>query len=202
MPANSKNFSAGNLNHAVFLDRDGTLNEDPGYLGEPGQVKLFPGTGEALSILKNDFNFRLIVISNQSGIARGLLTREKVDSVNSKINELLSQNNVSIDAFYYCPFHPDFSSEEECRCRKPSPKLIFDAQKDLSIDLSRSYFIGDTIADIECGINAGLKTVLVKTGYGVDSFSILQKQNKFPTFVAENIKEACNFIQKDFSGEN
>ncbi|GEM_PF-272377 len=202
MPGININPNAGKTNHAVFLDRDGTINEDPGYLGEPELVKLFPGTGEALSILKNELKFKLIVISNQSGIARGILTKEKVNSVNAKINELLSVYNAEIDAFYYCPFHPDFSSEEECLCRKPSPKLIFDAQKDFNINLGSSFFIGDTAADIECGMNAGLKTILVKTGYGVDSFSILQKQNKFPTFVAENIREACYFIKKDISGDN
>lgn len=185
----------------VFLDRDGTLNEDPGYLGDPKLVKLFPDTGKALSILKNKLKFKLVVISNQSGIARGLITREKVDSVNKKINELLKKDNVQIDAFYYCPYHPEFSTEEECECRKPNPNLIFKSAEDFNIDLSRSYFIGDTVSDIECGINAGLKTILVKTGYGKDSFSILQKVNKFPTFVAINILEACNFIQKDFTGE-
>ncbi|MHB1687795.1 MAG: D-glycero-alpha-D-manno-heptose-1,7-bisphosphate 7-phosphatase [Ignavibacteriaceae bacterium] len=188
-------------NAAIFLDRDGTLNEDPGYLGDPNQVKLFPGTGEALSILKKKFNLKLIVISNQSGIARGILTKELVEAVNAKINELLAVNDVSIDAFYYCPTHPDFSSKEECTCRKPSPELVFKAANDFDIDLSKSYFVGDTVSDVQCGINAGTKTILVKTGYGTESFSILKKQNIFPTFVAENIKDVSTFIQKDFSGD-
>ncbi len=188
--------------YAVFLDRDGTLNEDPGYLGDPNHLKLFPHTGEALSILKNELDFKLIVISNQSGIARGLISREMVDSVNSKINEILKADDVAIDSFYYCPSHPDFSSRDECRCRKPSPELVFKAAEDLKIDLTKSYFVGDSVTDIECGINAGLKTILVKTGYGEESFSILQKQNKFPTFVAQNIIEVCSFIKKDFTGEN
>ena len=188
--------------YAVFFDRDGTLNEDPGYLGDPNLVKLFPGTGEALSTLKNKLHFKLIVISNQSGISRGLLSKEMVDSVNYKINELLSVFNVSIDKFYYCPAHPEFSNEDDCRCRKPSPELVFQAAKELEIELSGSYFVGDAVTDIECGINAGLKTILVKTGYGEESFSILKKQNKFPTFVARNIKEVSDFINKDISGEN
>ncbi len=189
-------------NYAVFLDRDGTINEDPGYLGDPNKVKLFPDAAEALFKLKNNLNFKLIVISNQSGIARGKLTDEMVDEVNKKINQLLSKKNTSIDAFYYCPAHPDFNTEEECSCRKPSPELVFKAAKDFNIDLKKSYFVGDNISDIECGINAGTKTILVKTGYGEESFYMLQKQNKFPTFVAKNILEACNFIEKDFSGEN
>ncbi len=182
---------------AVFLDRDGTLNDDPGYLGDPDKVKLFPDTGEALSILKNKLNLKLIVISNQSGIARGLITTDDVDAVNKRINELLKNYKVEIDAFYYCPFHPDFSSKEECTCRKPSPKMIFEASEDHNVDLSKSYFIGDAVSDIECGFNAGTKAILVRTGYGNESFSTLQKLNKMPTFVANNILEAVNFIQND-----
>ena len=187
--------------NAVFLDRDGTINEDPGYLGDPERVKLFPGTGKALSILKNKLNFKLIVISNQSGVARGLITEKEVEAVNSRINILLQPENVAIDAFYYCPFHPDFNSKEESECRKPSPALIYKASGELNIELNGSYFIGDTPADILCGINAGIKTVLVKTGYGKESFYILQKQNIFPSFVAENISDACQFIYEDFTGE-
>ena len=189
-------------NFALFLDRDGTINEDPGYLGDPSSVKLYPGTGKALATLKNQYGFKLVVISNQSGISRGLITHEMVQAVNARINELLAEYNVSIDAFYYCPAHPDFSPEEECGCRKPSPELVLKAADDMKIDLKGSYFVGDAVSDIECGINAGLKTILVKTGYGRESFSILQKQNKFPTFVAENITDVCSFIQKDLTGEN
>jgi D,D-heptose 1,7-bisphosphate phosphatase len=187
--------------YAVFLDRDGTINEDPGYLGDPEKVKLFPGTGKALSLLKTRLNFKLIVISNQSGIARGLISEKDVDAVNSRINELLKTDKVSIDAFYYCPGHPDFSGGEEADCRKPSPSLVYKASLDLHIELAGSYFIGDSPADILCGKNAGLKTVLVKTGYGMESISILQKQNIFPSFVAENITDACNLIFEDFTGE-
>jgi D-glycero-D-manno-heptose 1,7-bisphosphate phosphatase len=188
-------------NFGVFLDRDGTLNEDPGYIGEPDLLRLYPDTGKALSLLKNSLNFKLIVISNQSGIARGIISKEKVNAVNAKLNELLLNDNVQIDAFYYCPFHPDYSSEEECSCRKPSPELVLKAAGDFKIDLSKSYFVGDAVSDIECGFNANLKTVLVKTGYGEESFSILQKLNKLPTFVAENILDASKLINKDFVGE-
>ncbi len=188
-------------NYAVFLDRDGTLNEDPGYLGNPDIVKLFPETGKALSIIKNKLNFKLIVVSNQSGVARGLITEENVAAVNEKVNELLADYNVKIDAFYYCPYHPDFNSIEDCSCRKPSPEMIFNAAYDFKIDLSKSFIIGDAVSDIECGINAGVKTILVKTGYGNESFYTLQKLNKIPTFVANNILEAAMFIQNDFSGE-
>ena len=183
-------------NLAVFLDRDGTLNEDPGYLNDPEKVVLFKDTGEALSLLKK-YGFLLIVISNQSGIARGLMTSKDVDAVNEKINSLLSEHKVKIDAFYYCPAHPDFSSKEDIECRKPSPKLVFDASKEFNVDLQKSYFIGDTVADIRCAQNAGIKSILVRTGKGEESFSILQKENNFPTFVAENLFNACNYILGD-----
>ena len=187
-------------NNAIFLDRDGTINDDPGYLGEPNKVVLLPGAGEGLSILKKRYNFKLIVISNQSGIVRGILTNEMVKNINNKINELLEKFNVQIDDFYYCPYHPEFSSEEECRCRKPSPMLIKVAAVEHNIDLSKSYFIGDMVTDIECGKNAGLKTILVKTGNGKKSLDALKMQNNLPSFVAQNILDSCNFIQNDFLG--
>jgi len=187
-------------NKAVFLDRDGTLNFDPGYLGNPKNLKLFPDSGNVLAVLKNKHQFKLIVISNQSGIARGIITEEEVISVNKELNKKLLEFNVQIDAFYYCPFHPDFSSKEECLCRKPSPKMIFDAARDFNINLSNSYFIGDSASDIKAGKSADLITILVKTGYGAESISILQKENNFPSFVAENLTEACKFIINNSSG--
>ncbi len=188
------------LSKAVFLDRDGTLNYDPGYLGNPNDLELFSDTGNVLAALKNKFQFKLIVISNQAGIARGIITEEQVISVNKELNKKLSEYNVQIDAFYYCPFHPDFSSEEDCLCRKPSPKMILDATNDLNIDLSKSYFVGDTAADIIAGLTVQLKTILVKTGKGAESISILQNGNNFPSFVAENLTEAYKFIINDSTG--
>jgi D,D-heptose 1,7-bisphosphate phosphatase len=153
-----------------------------------------------LSELKNKFQFKLIIISNQAGIARGLITEEQVISVNNELNRKLLEFNVQIDAFYYCPFHPDFSSKEDCLCRKPSPKMILDAANELSIDLSKSYFIGDTAADIIAGLTAQLKTILVKTGKGAETISILQNGNIFPSFVANNLTEAYKFIINDSTG--
>jgi len=189
------------MNYAVFLDRDGTLNEDPGYLGDPSQVKLFEGVAESLSILKNTFHFKLIVLSNQAGIARGIITEDAVISVNNKINELLLPNSVQIDKFYYCSSHPDFSTAEACICRKPSPKMLYDAVEEFSIDLAHSYFIGDSKTDIECAKNAGVKSILVKTGYGKEHLSLLFQEEKIPNFVAENFREAVDFLIHDFNGE-
>lgn len=188
-------------NKAIFLDRDGTLNEDPGYLGDPKKLVLFNGVGESLALLKNKYNFKLIVVTNQSGVARGLITEQDVIAVNKEINKKLSTYNVQIDAFYYCPYHPDFNSEKQLDCRKPSPKMILDSAKENFIDLSLSYLIGDSVLDIEAGISAGLKSVLVKTGKGTESISILQKGNNFPNFIAQNFIEACNYIINDIIGD-
>jgi len=131
-----------------------------------------------------------------------LISESQVKDVNKRISDLLTENNVNIDAFYYCPAHPEFSTAEECECRKPSSRMIMDAAKEFNIDLEKSYIIGDSLVDIESGMNAGIKTILVKTGQGAESISMLQNQNKFPSFVAENIIDASNFIVKDLHGDN
>ena len=189
-------------NHALFLDRDGTLNFDPGYLGDPNSVKLLPGVSKSLAKLKNDYKFKLIVISNQSGISRGLISEKDVIAVNDRINQILEVDDVSIDAFYFCPFHPEFDPVEKCECRKPSPNMVFEAAKDYDIDLSRSYFVGDSVCDVLCGINAGVKTVLIKNTISEFEINNLHNGGNSPNFVAGNFIEACDFITKDFEGEN
>lgn len=188
-------------NFAVFFDRDGTLNLDPGYLGDPEKVVLYPGVAEALLKLKNE-GFKIVVISNQSGIARGFFSSREVDAVNLKINDLLKERGVCVDKFYYCPYHPDFNTPEECRCRKPSPLLVLKAAEDLEIDLRKSYFVGDMISDVECGINAGVRTVLLKNTLKEEQISGLLVKDKLPNFIAENLIDASDFIIKDFSGGN
>ncbi len=186
---------------AVFFDRDGTINYDPGYLGNPDMVELYPGVPEGISELKKA-GFKIVVISNQSGVARGLISTDEVNAVNDRINWLLRKKNTSIDAFYFCPFHPDFSSLTESECRKPSPKMVFEAAKDMEINLSSSYLAGNSADDVECGINSGLKTILIKSTISEEKISYLHNQGKIPTFVAENFSEACNYIIKDFLGDN
>lgn len=187
-------------NKAVFLDRDGTINFDTGYIGDPDKVELFPDAGIVLTELKNTYHFTLVVISNQSGVARGFITSEQVEKINEAINKRLENFNVQIDAFYYCPYHPEFNNEELCKCRKPNTGMITKAVKDLDIDLAKSYLIGDSHVDILAAKNAGIKSILVKTGKGKQSFSILQNDNNFPSFVAENLTEASRFIINDTTG--
>lgn len=187
-------------NAAVFLDRDGTVNYDSGYVKDPGQVILLPGVAEGIKKLKTEFHFKIIVISNQAGIAYGIMTHDDVRKVNAKINELLKSAGTEIDDFYYCPYHPKYSTPEESECRKPSPRMIVQASNDHNIDLNKSYMIGDKGIDVLCGINAGVKTILVKQDNFDEEINSLHNQGKKPNFVAANFKDACDFIQKDFSG--
>jgi len=186
------------LTPAVFLDRDGTINIDFGYIKDPNLVKLFPFVPEGIKLLKN-FGFKIIVISNQAGISYGIMTHADVKNVNNKINELLLGFDTYIDAFYYCPFHPDYNSPEEALCRKPSPDMIVQASKELQLDLMKSYMVGDKSSDILCGLNAGVKTVLLDYEGNTEEINILQNQGKKPNFVAANFIEVYNFITSDYT---
>jgi len=166
---------------AVFLDRDGTLMRDVDYCGDPKGVDLFGGVPEALRKLK-DFGYKLIVITNQSGIARGYFNEEQYRAVEAEV--ALQVGRGLIDATYYCPHLP----EDGCKCRKPSPEMIFQAARDHDVDLARSFFIGDKVSDLECGRNAGVKTILVRTGYGSETDGCLAD------FVAHDLGEAANTI--------
>jgi len=178
-------------NKAIFLDRDGTLNFDPGYLDHPDKLVLLDHVPEALSLFKKH-NYKLIIISNQSGISRGLITEANLKLINEKINFLLSPHNVSIDAFYLCTHHPD----EKCGCRKPSPKLLLKAQEDLNLDLNSSYMIGDRASDLIAGQKAKCKgSILLLTGDGSKTASNLDKIN--PSFIAKNLLTAAQWIIKN-----
>ncbi|MCK9279117.1 MAG: HAD family hydrolase [Melioribacteraceae bacterium] len=181
-------------NKAIFLDRDGTLNYDPGYISDPEVIKLLPGVVEGLKYLQVELHFKLIVVSNQAGISRGLLTHEQVDKVNERISDLLISDQIRIEKFYYCPSHPEFSTEDECKCRKPSPKMILDAADELNIDLSKSYLIGDRASDIESGLNAGVYSILLASDILKEQISILQNHQKSANFVADDFKNAVSKI--------
>ncbi|WP_038056157.1 D-glycero-alpha-D-manno-heptose-1,7-bisphosphate 7-phosphatase [Thermodesulfobacterium hydrogeniphilum] len=185
---------------AVFLDRDGTINEEVGYLNDPSRLKLLPGVAEALKILKNA-GFKLIVITNQSGPARGYFPKELVFEINELIQKRLSKKGVILDDFFICFHHPD----ERCNCRKPKPGLILQALEKYPIDLKKSYLIGDKIIDIETAKSLGIKNILVLTGYGKGELKYIAPKKKiYPDFIAKNLKEAAEIILKDFrnSGED
>ena len=144
--------------------------------------------------MKNEHSFKIIVISNQSGISRKLITENEVNAVNQKINSLVKDFGAEIDEFYYCPFLPEIDGEEKSMCRKPSPLMVFQAAKEHNIDLSNSFFIGDKSIDVLCGKNAGVETILFLNGKNGDQINILQKQNKTPNFVADNFFDIYNYI--------
>jgi len=186
--------------HAIFLDRDGTINHDSGYIKDPSEVVLLAGVPEGIKKLKNEFGFKAIVISNQAGVSKGIMTIADVEAVNVRINNLLKKDGTEIDAFYYCPFHPDFDPPEKSICRKPSPFMIVQAAEEQMIDLTRSYMIGDKASDIESGISAGVKTILIIAEDNRNEISILHNLGKKPNFTAANFNEVCDFIINDFSG--
>ena len=152
---------ASELSAAVFIDRDGTIIEDADYCSHPKQVKLLDGVSEALRRLKSN-GFKLIVITNQSGIGRGFFTVDEYRAVESEVSRQLGHN--LIDATYFCPDVPGQHSSH----RKPSPGMILQAKREHQIDLARSFFIGDKEIDVECGRNAGVRTIRVQTGFDRD----------------------------------
>jgi D-glycero-D-manno-heptose 1,7-bisphosphate phosphatase len=150
---------------AVFLDRDNTVMEDPGYIGDPKVVKLLPGVELALKSL-SQCGYKLVVVTNQSGIARGLLTEQTLDKIHAELRRQLSQRGAHLDAIYYCPFHPEGTIEEyakESDLRKPQPGMLQLAAKELDFDLSQSWMVGDSARDIEAGQRAGCKTIRVRS---------------------------------------
>jgi D,D-heptose 1,7-bisphosphate phosphatase len=187
---------------AIFLDRDGTINFDSGYIKDPSSVVILEGVAEGIRKLRNEYGFKVIIVSNQAGISRGLMTIEDVESVNEKIKSLLAEEDAIIEAVYYCPYHPDFDPPEKTICRKPSPFMIVQAAKDHKINLSESYMIGDRWGDIMSGLDAGVKSILLTSDILQEEISTLLSQGKKPNFIAANFKDACEYIIKDLSGGN
>ena len=152
------------MNRAVFLDRDGTIIEEKEYLSDPDQVVIFPGAARALKRLQ-DAGFKLLIVTNQSGIGRGYYTVEDMHRVNTRLVAELERYGVRFEKIYFAPEAP----EQPSRGRKPSPQFLFDARDEFGIDLSQSYMVGDKLIDLECGWNAGVKRgILVRTGYGAE----------------------------------
>ena len=183
------------MKKAIFLDRDGTINVEKDYIYKSEDLVFEEGTIDALKTFKN-LGYILIVVSNQSGIARGYFTEEDLNIFNNNMNEILKKNGVEITEFYCCPHHPDGIGEYKkvCECRKPNNKMIEDAIKKYNIDREKSYMIGDKTSDIGAGIKSNLKTVLVKTGYGLKD---MEKINKNETLVCENLKDFSEVLKRE-----
>jgi D-glycero-D-manno-heptose 1,7-bisphosphate phosphatase len=170
---------------AVFVDRDDTLMVDVKYCADPALVKLIPGAAEGLRALRQA-GYRVVVVTNQSGIGRGFFNAETLDRVNNRLRDELRQQGADYDALYYCPHAP----EEDCLCRKPKPGLLLKAASELNIDLASSYTLGDRDLDIGAGKAAGTKTILVSITDRPDGTA----SDPLPDFVASNLADAANFI--------
>lgn len=183
------------MKKAIFLDRDGTINVEKDYIYKSEDLVFEEGTIEALKTFKN-LGYILIVISNQSGIARGYFTEEDLNIFNNNMNEILKRNGIEIIEFYCCPHHPDGIGEYKkvCECRKPNNKMIEDAIKKYNIAREKSYMIGDKTSDIGAGLKSNLKTVLVKTGYGLKD---MEKIDKNETLVCENLKDFSEILKRE-----
>ena len=177
------------MNKCVFLDRDGTIARDVPYCSSPEQFELLPGAGESIRLF-NIAGYKVILITNQSGVGRGYFTEEMLGLIHEKMKVKLADYGAHIDAIYYCPHHPD----ENCECRKPKPKLIIHAAEDFHIDLGRSYLIGDSAKDIEAGKAAGCKTILI----GKMDIANTPK----PDYAAANLIEAAKILQGSYSDKN
>ena len=177
----------------IFLDRDGRLNPDPGYIKSPDQFELFPGVPEALAKLTRS-GAKLIVVTNQSGIARGLLSVADLESVHEKLRRLLSAAGVSLHGLYYCPHHPD----EGCGCRKPATGMIDRAVREHGLDVARSYVVGDHARDIELAQRAGARSVFVTTGHqAAQEQAELAAKGLAPDYVAGSLGDAAEWILSD-----
>ena len=182
---------------AVFLDRDGTLNEEVGYVNHLDRFILLPKVGEAIRLL-NQHGFKTVVITNQSGVARGYFTESLIHQVHRRMEDLLRREGAYLDGIYYCPHHPDVGEppyRQKCRCRKPDVGLVDQAVKDLDIDCSKSYGIGDRGVDLEFAHRVGAKGILVLTGYGKGEWEYLKDQWRVkPDHVSRDLYEAVRWI--------
>jgi len=185
------------MNKAVFLDRDGTINSEVGYLSRTDQIQILDGVTEALNTFKEQ-GYINIIITNQSGVARGYYTEEQLAEIHREFMNLLQINGKSlVDGIYYSPYHTEGTVEEykkNSSCRKPGTGMIEEAVKNHGIDLTKSFLIGDSMADMQCAENAGIRKILVLTGYGKKTAEECVKTGIKPDFTAENIRKAADYI--------
>ena len=191
------------MEKVIFLDRDGTLNEEVNYLHRKEDLVFLPGVPEALKAFK-DQGYRLVVVTNQAGVARGYYTEDDVKELHRYMNELLAGQGVKIDAFYYCPHHPEHGIGKykvRCHCRKPETGMFEMAEQDCAVDKASSWMIGDKLIDMEAGRNYGVRTVLVGTGYGAGVHEEQKKKGDFPyDLYADDLLEAYNEINRETAG--
>ncbi|MHC4982256.1 MAG: D-glycero-alpha-D-manno-heptose-1,7-bisphosphate 7-phosphatase [Planctomycetota bacterium] len=185
---------------AVFLDRDNTVMEDPGYISDPDAVKLLPGVELALKSLKQA-GYKLVVVTNQSGVARGLLTEDAVEKIHAELRRQLGGHTVHVDQIYYCPYHPEGTVEQyarESELRKPQPGMLFKAAEELGVDLAKSWMVGDSGRDMEAGQRAGCRTVRIRLrGEGDSDEARPGNEDVQADFNARNLVDAAKLIVRE-----
>ena len=182
------------MTRAIFIDRDGTINIDKDYLTDPDKLEFIEGSPEAIA-LANKLGLKVVVISNQSGVARGLMTIEQVENVNARLVEMLKEHGAMVDAIYYCPHHP--ANGDVCTCRKPDIGMLIRAKEKFDIDLASSFVVGDKWSDVKCGENAGAFASLVLTGYGETDYRRCIDDRIKIDYLAKNLYDSItNFVQK------
>jgi D-glycero-D-manno-heptose 1,7-bisphosphate phosphatase len=180
----------------VFLARDGTINREVHHLRRLEELELLEGVPEGIRLL-NRAGWRVIVVTNQAAVARGLLSEERLGEIHQELQAMLAREGAYVDAIYYCPHHPTEGFGRyrlECTCRKPQPGSIQRAARELGLDLAQSYCIGDKRSDLEAGRTAGCHTILVRTGYGVVTAAQLDGESIRPDYIATNLLEAAQWI--------
>jgi D-glycero-D-manno-heptose 1,7-bisphosphate phosphatase len=190
------------LRPAIFLDRDGTVTDEVGYINHVSRAKIYPYAAEAVRMLKST-GLPVIIVTNQSGVGRGYFTEEIIGQVHQMVRDALRAAGTSIDAFYHCPHHPGAvvaAYRQECRCRKPGTGMPEQAAEEHGIDLSASYVVGDTYRDMQMGFNIGARTVLLMTGYGRGEYEYRRAGwTRMPDLVAENLLEAAKLIVQELN---
>ncbi|KAA0257765.1 HAD family hydrolase [Deferribacter autotrophicus] len=183
----------------VFIDRDGTINKEAGYINHPDNFEVYPFVSHAVRLL-NVNDILAVVVTNQAGIARGYYPIGTMHLLHEKMESILNENGAKIDALYYCPHHPSSKIKEyalDCNCRKPKTGMIDKALQELPIDEKNMYVVGDKLSDMEFGWNAGCKTIMVMTGYGKGELVKLKNYEKKPDFICENLLDAVLFVLED-----
>jgi D-glycero-D-manno-heptose 1,7-bisphosphate phosphatase len=186
-------------NAAVFFDRDGTLIHDPGYLNHPDQVQVLDGVAEALKEFQL-LGYKTVVVSNQSAVARGVVTVEMLERIHDRLRELLALKGASLDAIYYCPYHPEGTVPEyrqDSDWRKPQPGMLLAAAREMDLDLSRSWMIGDNDRDVEAGRSAGCKTIRIGSKPAGNVAPGETRQPVRADYIAVNIREAVNIVKRE-----
>lgn len=188
------------MDKIIFLDRDGTMNEEVHYLHKPEDLHILSGVAEALKLLR-DAGFQIVVVTNQAGVARGYYTCQDVETLHQYLNEQLKKEGAWVDHFFYCPHHPVHGIGDykiECDCRKPGTGMFVMAEQYYQIDKSNSYMIGDKLLDVEAGNQYGVKSILVGTGYGAAIHEKMMKEGKEPIYdiYAKDLMDAARFIIK------